>query len=373
MKKLTSILLALVLLFSLSACGGNQSSESLKTSPKVDNTPSKSPSNMNTNTPDAALNTASDDIVPPLGTTVAPDQLGNTPGNLANYAYAAISGDWIYYTVCMEYGESTLKRIRTDSKGEAEMAKTSWVRPFIQVLGDWVYYLAENENGIHKIRVDGKEQASVIDGPIRCFCSVGDWIYYDRGFNEDITESGIYKIRNDGTENTKLSDNRAINIFVDDDWVYLQGNSEFNKIRTNGTEETELSINVDSSDVLFVENGWIYRSSQRYGTSLISATDESEFYILLPVELNGAKSINISEGWLYVNYGSSIHKRPLTALDRETMYNEDGELIEDALELITLSDDIDCNQINIVGDWIYISSLNNYRIHTDGTGKQKIE
>lgn len=355
MKKATSILLALVLLLCLSACGGNPSTESPKTSPKVDNTPSESP--LDTKTPDVVPSPASDAIVPPLGAIVEPDQRGNTPSNLANNGFVAVSGDWIYYAEAEEYGKSMLKRIRKDGQGEAVMSSTEWTNPYIQVAGDWVYFI---DDGLQRIRVDGAEKTKLIDTPyaISDYVLIGDWIYCEvvygnRNQGEDETNNGMYKVRTDGTELTKLTNGSSIRTFVDGDWIYYRTTQSLYRARTDGSDEAKLDFTQDvgTSDGLIVDDGWVYISRR---TGVTRRTVEGND----PVKLIDEKvdTMNVYGDWLYYLNEDSLSKIRLDGTDDTLLY-----------------ENVNCTDINIVDDWIYCTNgIDYFRLKIDGSGRETL-
>lgn len=367
MKKLASILLTLALLFSLSACGGNQTTETPKTSPNADNTTSESQSSANTptptvsaTTPEPTLSTAGPDpedeiILPQLGAAVEATQLGNSMGNLANGGKAATGNGWIYYK-----HDRMLKRIRNDGKGEAEMTKLGISSSYIQVLGDWVYYA--DSDGIKKIRVDGEENTLILDEDelYNEFYVMGDWIYFyslkrDRDF-------GVYKIRTDGTEMTLLVATKASNISLDDGWIYYDDGSEAHRIRPDGTENTKLDLSwqtLENSHI--VVDDWLVavkvssNSLVSFYKKQVDTGDEVE--LVPPGTFN--YEYNVTDGWLYyglyVGDNVTFSKVRLDGSDAETLYTG-----------------VECQGFNIVGEWIYCQSTDafsdEFRLRTDGSG-----
>ena len=109
--------------------------------------------------------------------------VGNTIGNIRNYGYAAIEGNWIYY-------------------------------------------LAPNEDssqvGIFKIKTDGTEKTELLmnegDGQteIVSINAVGDYVYFisissNEGNTEDTIDNKIYRMKTDGSDLEVINDNELNN------------------------------------------------------------------------------------------------------------------------------------------------------------------
>ena len=244
---------------------------------------------------------------------------GNTTGNIANGGYAAYSDGWIYY-ITMHRAETggysgMLYKIRND--GSEKTALNVNDAFYINVIGDWIYYMDWQRYAIYKVRTDGSQNTQVSSHYITGFNVVDDWIYY-------IDSGRIFKMRTDGSEDTKLNDAEFCrNINVVGNWIYYisgDGNSNTNyiyRMRTDGSQNTQ--INDTGSDHINVVGDWIYYNSN---------------------------------------------------------YNDNGmyKMRTDGSENIKLNDD-DNYYINIVGDWVYYinddsGSMRMYKMRTDGTEQQ---
>ncbi len=138
-------------------------------------------------------------------------------------------GDWIYYST---WKEGTYK-IRPD--GSEKTLLISETTYNMTVIDDWIYYGTNPQ--FYKMKTDGSQITQIIDSAY--YTNVVDgWIYYD--------DDGLYKIRTDGREKTQLNDVESSNINVNGDWIYYttwsdkSKSSLLYKMRTDGSEETKL-------------------------------------------------------------------------------------------------------------------------------------
>lgn len=277
---------------------------------------------------------------------------GNTRGNIANFGLVATQGDWIYYN------NGKLAKAKADGTGKVQLSND--IPAFINVVGDWVYYLnaiSDTELKIYKIKTDGTSRTKLSDDLTANMTVVGDWIYYMNGADN----GKLYKMKTDGTSKTKISDDYAWNIIVEGDWVYyinLPMIGQLYKVKTDGTGRTKLSnavmafVNVSDSWIYFEgafdENG---QDSHLYkmktdGSGLVKLSDDD------------AGFINVSGDWIYYANGS----------DNGKLY----KMKTDGTGRVKISDD-EPMFINISGDWLYYgtdSQEDIIKIKTDGTGRQ---
>lgn len=164
---------------------------------------------------------------------------GNSISNLISRGHFAQYGEWLIY----QNAEVQRKLYKSKTNGTQRVKLSDDVPLYINVIGNWIYYLDEESERLYKIRVDGTEVTEVeADNCMPDFIHlVGDWIYY----RDNDEKSRLYKIRTDGSEKTKLSDDDTWNISIIGDWIYYQANwgnfVEPNfKIRFDGTQKTRI-------------------------------------------------------------------------------------------------------------------------------------
>ena len=249
---------------------------------------------------------------------------GNTAGNIINYGFAAVQGDWVYFS--SKADNDHLYKTRADGTERTLLDGNQAIS--INVVGDWVYYYSWRYIGHHM------ESGKPVD---------------DNGY------SGIYKIRTDGTEKTQLNNDISNNVIVADGWVYYRNIGDgysLYRIRTDGSERTQLSNHY--VDYINVSGDWIYyyRSNERGGIYRIR-TDGKRRTKLYD---SGAYDLNVVGDWIYFEGSGGIYKVGI-----------DGK---NAVKLVEGSY---CRNINVADGWIYYIDGrfwgNIYRIRTDGTEK----
>lgn len=92
------------------------------------------------------------------------NSVGNTSGNINNYGWVAIQGDWIYYRNDALNGN--LYKVKTDGTKKTKLNDDDVVN--INVVGDWIYYFdvksrsfAGDVYHIYRIKIDGTEKTKI--------------------------------------------------------------------------------------------------------------------------------------------------------------------------------------------------------------------
>lgn len=279
---------------------------------------------------------------------------GNTGGNINNFGFAAVQGDWLYYN------NTTLYKSKID--GSQKTGINGDMPAFINVVGDYIYYINANENNnIYKVRTDGTARNKLGSDIAMYMVVVDGWIYYT-----NISDSGrLYKMKTDGTEKTRLTNEIAYNINVAGDFIYYtslddSGIVELYKIRKDGTGLTWL---FGSSGIEFLNVSGDY--------AYIEATDASgEYGDLVKIATDGSGSTTISyNSTEFINvYGDYIYYS--NADDGGRLYR----IKTDGTGNTKISDDY-AVFINIIGHWLLYDAVGQdetYRIRLDGTEKQPL-
>lgn len=309
----------------------------------------------------------------PTAMSAGEDTQGNTNGNIANSGFAAIGGDWIYYSNINDDGK--LYKIKTDGTGRIKLSDDT--SHSINVVGDWVYCVGFkmerfNYKYNYKIRTDGSAwteldpQTSNYEKKVPVlsrFIVVDDWMYSTSVHNS------IYRVstRFDGTYE-KIADNVVRNLLssaVADGWIYYNdysyGSDMLYKIRIDGTEKTKLLSEIGG--FVNVVDDWIYYYSYYHGGLYKVRTDGTQRTKLLDGSFRG---INVDGDWIYfcANFNESDPNYYLYKVKT------------DGTGKTLLSSQIkSAFGVNVVGDWVYYNDLGNttyYRIKTDGTENQAV-
>lgn len=178
--------------------------------------------------------------------------------------YINVLDDWVFYSAIprekqMKSGllsdnNRYLFKVKTDGSKRIQLNSHNSLN--VQVIGDWIYYTHNSEGEVfdlYRIGVDGQNQA-LIKGDVGInACIVDGWAYYSK-------EDGIYRIRTDGRGNIRISEERASYINIVGEWIYyrnlLGGDGYLYRIRTNGTER--IRLNRDDSTNIIVAGNWVY-------------------------------------------------------------------------------------------------------------------
>ena len=269
--------------------------------------------------------------------------VGNTPGNITNGGYAAIQGDWIYYSNVSDGYK--LYRIKTDGTGKQKL--NDYKSIYINVVGDWIYYRNSSYGGIYRMKTDGSDIRELSSGWPCGIYVVGDWIY----FSNNAYHGALGRMKTDGSEYQSLSSDVWI-FNVVGDWVYYVNGSTSRlfRVKTDGSGNQKLCDDYISG--ISVVGGWIYYNS---GSILYRMkTDGSGRQEVS----NNVSYINVVDDWVYC----------MSLDDSYKLYR----IKTDGSGRQKLSDDYAAT-IVVVGDWIYYpmdSELELYRIRTDGTQRQ---
>ena len=302
--------------------------------------------------PLSLLNVA--ETAPP--TAAVPGERGNLSGN----TYAALKGDWIYYTM---YG--SLYKMRTDGTGatlidlDIPIGAGGYFQE-IHVIGDWIY----DASTWVRVRTDGTGFTKIADINGRMHSIVGDWIYYT-----DNSINGIFRIRTDGTGQEKLTNRDEPHMIhsVEGDWVYYHlGYADENegivfRVRTDGSAGEEMSIGGRVDNVRVYGDSLYFRGN---GNALIR------------VNVNTMETMKIiDEDCLdYIVDGDWVYFTLIwSGWDDELMQTYIQKIRVNGTGYAQINDEISHN-LNVVGDWIFYriecDSGSYYRIRNDGTGRE---
>ncbi|MCL1792299.1 MAG: DUF5050 domain-containing protein [Oscillospiraceae bacterium] len=283
------------------------------------------------------------------------ESAGNTPGNIANGGYAAISGDFIYYSNGND--NWTLYSVKTNGSGKAKLNDDKSYG--INVSGGVVHYINASDNkAIYAINTDGTGKRK-LDGDEASNLNVsGDFIYY----TNESDNGAIYAINTDGTGKKKLDGDKASGISVSGDFIYYTNESDngtIYAINTDGTGKRKLCDDWYAR-YMNVSGGFIYYSNTGDNKRLYAAkTDGTGAYGLND---DGSHNINVAGDLIF--YSNISDGGKIYMIKAET-----GEKCK-------LNDD-DSQNINVVGDRIYYVNISdNYKMYSmnlDGSGRKAID
>lgn len=274
---------------------------------------------------------------------------GTSPGNIGNYGFAAVQGDWVYFTNFRD-----MQKLYKSKLNGTELTKLNDFQSFyINVSGNWVYYSNGEMGGrMYKVKTDGTGSTMLTEERASGLIVEGDWIYYSG-------ESGLCRIRTDGTGREEIRRCVALFINVVDDWVYYIDSREgyfMHKIKSDGSGLQTIGSN--HAYGMVYNDGYLYYSRLYEGNGIYSvnvgAPDAS-----IPIASLRTRYINVDDGWVYfdnIDDGSKLYKMRFDGSGFQRLNDESASYIQ------------------VIGEWIYYTNVENVmcRIKKDGTGRQTI-
>ena len=193
-------------------------------------------------------------------TNQSPVMAESTPGEIPQPSPNQVD-DWFYYAC----GSDGIYKINSDGTQNTKINDD--YSDSVQVYNDWLYYYDCDNVELIKTRLDGSERTVVLAGVTAGHITVeGDWIYCliydliyfskryeaDESFNQDECWR-LIRIRTDGTEETSLVDGFAGSPSIIGDWIYyLDGYSNIFKIRKDGTVVLSRKTYTQSTDGIHI-------------------------------------------------------------------------------------------------------------------------
>jgi hypothetical protein len=299
---------------------------------------------------------------------------GNTSSNLMNGGYLAYQEPWIYFSYPFHPRAGGLFRAMPDAKTGAKKLKDAQVG-YINVVGDWVYFIDFTEAGIYKMTINGTDEIRLTPKNMVAhgLTVKEDWLYFADMSNGPT----IYKMKLDGSELTRLAEGIRFSL-CDDNWVYFAPLSEghlvnLSRIRTDGTGEEVLYTSRISS--FLVQGKWLYtvemlktNGGKEYTNALFRMNNDGTGKKKV-IEERNLSAFNITDTYIY--YSIYEHSKDYTSshIDIYRMRLDGTGKLKLNQENVSSS----WAPLYIAGDWIYLrnsghESLGNFhRIKTDGS------
>lgn len=290
--------------------------------------------------------------------------IGNTIGNIRNYGYGAVSGNWIYYLSPNEDSSSVgIFKVKKDgtkpqqlymSDGEQEIVS-------INVVGNYVYFIGINnyeyneddeiDNKIYRMKTDGSNLEIINDNEINNDCYEiyvinGSVYYIDNNAN-------VAKMNLDGSNKTVVSENGTGYLGITEDYIiYNIGTDEENTYITcimniDGTNQRHI-INDQRLYSVNIEGEYVYYTNedkQICRTKIDSNKEEK----ISDVE---AYNLNVNNGFAYYLNYKDVENEDYTVCIYKIDLNS-----EDRSPVIVKELDTYSSFLNIVGDWaLYMDS-----------------
>jgi len=267
--------------------------------------------------------------------TMKTDGTNNTKLSDTPVEIFRVEGDWIYFSaIIMTDPESErkieLRKIRINGKDE-KILDNAWVNGELVIDKGWIYYRAEPDFGLYRIRTDGTKKTKVFDLMIENLNIANDRLYFSNLKDNSIQSSNL-----DGSSVVTLTKDQASRLFIFGDWLYFSNYSQYYRLYRMALDGSQLQ---EINYVKMIE-------PDPLGTPIVLGTGRP----------NGTSQYVGSEGWLY--FVSPSGKYQLTKM------KTDGSERTDIAPRTG-------KYLNLIGDWLYFIDGNKgnsiVRMKTDGT------
>lgn len=138
--------------------------------------------------------------------------INGTAMNLVNgecCVYTNYGDNFIYYR---QFGNFDIYKMKYDDSERIQLNKTKDANIdsnfSMNVYGDWIYFC---ENGLYKMKTDGKEKFKISEDNCEQINVIGDWIY----FIDKQSSDRLYKIKTDGSIRTRVDSSSIYEEFTD--------------------------------------------------------------------------------------------------------------------------------------------------------------
>lgn len=317
MKRITSIFILSVMIISLTACGAANENEIVNETPDV--------------TENAAVSgsvTETEDL--PEETEKAEEHTyGNTAGNIQNRGLVTGDTENVYY-VSQKVKENAIlythEIIKEDPDGSLKAIYSGGSPAYLNVWGEWLYYIDSNEGQIYKIRTDGTER-TVISLPETVEAKqimLADGYIYALAYGDD-KENRIYKIDTATGDSSALLDlgREVRSFFVYNDFIYYSRRDDNGwgtfRVKLDGSENTGVSdfalysACTDDNYIYYIDRDGRICKMTPDGASVSTVIDNT-----------GILRINTSNGCIYYNDGEAIYKVKADGTESEKLFEFDS-------------------------------------------------
>jgi len=282
---------------------------------------------------------------------------GNSPGNIINGGYVWESSskkglDLEYFChgddFCKLYGRRN---------GETKRLSASPSR-FINVVGDWVYFVNVEDSYVYKTTFDKEEPDCLCDEiKVDYVTVVGQWVYC----SDESAGGQLCRISIDDGRLEYLdedSDHKCEYINVDGEWVYYRSatdDGKIYKVHRDGKRGRQL-VCEDNCINIIVDGKWVYYINISDGCAMYKIlkerkdrnTDKGIKLCSVP-----CRTINVAGKWIY--YTSDLDKCNLYKISRNVKQRS-ADSIHNSNSLVCTDK---CWFINVAGDYIYYRNMSN--------------
>ncbi|MCL2089399.1 MAG: DUF5050 domain-containing protein [Oscillospiraceae bacterium] len=265
------------------------------------------------------------------------DRRGNNSGNLANGGYMAEKNGLIHYRGPVNGGLHRMRAI-----GAANTQITNETAKSINVLDNWVYYIAD-DGILVKMRINGSNKQDLATG-VTSINVIDNHIYF--------TADALYRMNTDGTDRVTLHGSPIPVSVIDNGWIYYWGDGGINRIRTDGTGLSRI-VDMAVNGSINAAGGRVYYSD---GENLVAAgADGTGRQVLAdknPLVINAA-----DDGWIYYYELAGVFRVRPDGTNPTRLTNAN------------YANNPAVKSLSIAGDWVYFYDNSEiYYVRKNGTG-----
>jgi len=276
-------------------------------------------------------------------------EIGNSAGNIQNYALAVQDGKWIYY-IKIDAGKPVgINKIKDNGKKVKSIIEGEYYS--LNLIGNYIYCVEKDEEkfNIVKIKDNGKKKEILArDISYSNITATEDWIYYNKN-------NMLYRIKLDGSTKEKISEKNIINYQIVGNkmyYIYEKDTDMFiAKMKLDGSDNKRIAkkeMQEGRYISLYVKGNKVYYILQKDTDNY-----EQEYY-LCRMNKNGEKVKEI------LRLGTDIEA--INMQDEKMYFSLAGDIYSmkyngTAKELIRKSGDT-IYSIDVTEEWIFFTRYN---------------
>ncbi len=259
------------------------------------------------------------------------ENMGNSDGNITNIGSVCEKGDTVYY----QNDEDNFS-IYKSVKGKEGVKLNEGTSYFINVVGDYVYYVHEDSDfHVFRMKTDGSENTEIISRAAYYMTVYGDKIYY---VNYDDNQA-IYMANTDGTNAEKIVDAQCYYPIIADNALFYVDYSNKGRVTRANLDGSSPKVLDDVNNVTAAYLNY-YDGKLYYANAVTSANSDKngkgfENYILCYDLEKGVTStvveapcadVNVYDGRVYYSSlnDNKVYSSDLDGKDTKLVYDNNG-------------------------------------------------
>lgn len=261
------------------------------------------------------------------------NSIGNSSTNICNMGLATIQGDWIYYASSSGLVKSKLNTTK-------EFVISTDIPKYINIIGDYIYYINSKDNRVYSVRTDGEERKLLVDSSCIYLSVIGDSIFY-------IDTIDNYSIH---TLNIKTTENKGIILESCGSYCIYKNRIFF----TSAEHKFNLvSTNLMGSDLIVYDSRACGMISEYKDTLVYKAYDDYKYILCVLSKNNKPTSIFSEFGISDYNIKGNTLYIISDAKDGFKLYSKSLK----HSQVVSISNNGIYNGINIVDNYMFCNNM----------------